>query len=422
MCGFDPGDTPGIGTYYDFINRLTDGPYRKRPDGEVSRSTFNAGLQRRSFGDEKKEKKENRDPHQSQSEALTERLLSEADSSRPDNFQKVLEDLLVVTGIIPSVEAGLITDLQNLTVSGDGSALETAASPCGQPTCDCRKQGIRGCEHPRDYTSPTAAWCYDAAHDKFVFGDRYYHLAVTQNGHDFPLLTLMPGGNESDYTLSLHAADRYVKAVREHNIGMSIGIFCGDGHHDSYAHYRYFAAKGIIPVIPLSEGSRTVHPHLPGNDGVRFGEDGTPLCPGGKPMRRHGFNKNRNVHVFTCPAKKPSRKDGKHVYVTHEDQCPCGCICEPESSIGPCVYVKSDDDPRLFPPIPRGSRKYKTVMNQRSASERLNAVNDSFHIDRSCRNADRGLVRLTLANIVTHAVIRYNEAEKSASENCRKAA
>ncbi|MCP4110724.1 MAG: hypothetical protein GY749_35230 [Desulfobacteraceae bacterium] len=74
-----------------------------------------------------------------------------------------------------------------------------------------------------------------------------------------------------------------------------------------------------------------------------------------------------------------------------------------------------------MPTIPRGGRKYKKIMNQRSASERLNSVNDSFNIDRSCRNADRGLVRLTLANIVTHAVIRYNEAEKFASGNCRKA-
>jgi len=412
ICGFVPGDTPGIGTYYDFIDRIIDGPYRKRSEGEVSRSDFNAGLHRRSFPEEKKKKDEERDPHHSKSEKLAEKLLAEADSPRPEGLQKILEDLLFRTGILPSVRAGLIKELENLTVCGDGSIFETGASPHGQPACDCAEQGIRKCGHPKDYTSPTAEWCYDHIHDCFVFGDRYYHLTVTQGGHDFPLLTLMPGGNESDYTLSLQSADRFLKVISEHDAGMGIGIFCGDGHHDSYAHYDYFAAKGILPVIPLSEGSKTAHPSLPGKEEIRFGKDGIPLCPGGKPMRRHGFNSSRNVHVFTCPAKKPSRKGGEYTYVTHGSLCPSGQICEPESSIGPCVYVKSDDDPRLFPQIPRDSRKYREVMNQRSGAERLNAVNDSLIPRRSSRNADRGLVRLTLANIVTHAVIRYNEAEK----------
>ncbi len=48
-------------------------------------------------------------------------------------------------------------------------------------------------------------------------------------------------------------------------------------------------------------------------------------------------------------------------------------------------------------------------MKQRSASERINAVNDNYNIDRAHRNADYGLIRLTLANIAHHAVIRYKE-------------
>jgi hypothetical protein len=42
----------------------------------------------------------------------------------------------------------------------------------------------------------------------------------------------MPGGNESDFTLSLKALDQLLKAVRENKINLNITIYCGDGHHD----------------------------------------------------------------------------------------------------------------------------------------------------------------------------------------------
>ncbi len=56
-------------------------------------------------------------------------------------------------------------------------------------------------------------------------------------------------------------------------------------------------------------------------------------------------------------------------------------------------------------------------MNQRSASERCNFINDSYNVEGSCRNADYGLIRLTLANIAHHAAIRYQEARKQSEAN-----
>jgi hypothetical protein len=96
----------------------------------------------------------------------------------------------------------------------------------------------------------------------------------------------------------------------------------------------------------------------------------------------------------------------------HTEDCPLGEDCQPESRLGPCAYIKSADDPRFFPPIPRNSRKYKAIMRERSASERVNAVNDHFVPARAHRSASRNLIRLTLANIVTHAIIRHAEAVK----------
>ena len=86
--------------------------------------------------------------------------------------------------------------------------------------------------------------------------------------------------------------------------------------------------------------------------------------------------------------------------------------CDPKSSLGPLVYLKASLDPRLYPPIPRDSERFKLIMKERTATERCNALNDTYNLDRSCRNASYGLIRLTLANIVEHAVVRYLDALK----------
>jgi hypothetical protein len=304
LCGFDPEDVPGIGTYYDFINKIIDGPYRKKLSDETRRSEYNAKRHHRHLKKESEDKKAQRDANQTASQKLADKLLAEADQPRTEDFRKILEDLLVLIGILPSVEAGLIDDLQNLAVTGDGSILQTGASSNGKPTCSCRKEGVSGCSHPKSYTSPTAKWCFDAAHGVYKFGDRYYHLIITQNGRDFPVHTLMPGGNVSDHTLSLESFDRFLKIIEEHGLDMKINIFCGDGHHDTNAHYHYFMEKSVVPIIPLSEKSKNAYPHLLNDGPARLDEDGAPLCPGGSRMRRHQYNKKKKTHVYVTAGRR----------------------------------------------------------------------------------------------------------------------
>jgi hypothetical protein len=133
-------------------------------------------------------------------------------------------------------------------------------------------------------------------------------------------------------------------------------------------------------------------------------------------MRHHSYDKKKQTHIYNCPAKRNTHRDGKCLYVTHLEECPRKQDCAPDSPIGPLVYIKSDTDPRLYPPILRESKRFKDLMKQRTATERCNYLNDTYHLDKSCRNADYGLVRLSLVNIVEHAVIRYLEAVKRSSE------
>ena len=415
LIGFEPGDVPGVGTYYGFMARIVNGPYRPpcRCKNLVKRSDYNIGPHQRNFKNEKKDKKAAKndfDPYHSKSGKLAASLLAATESARSENLYKILEDLHIKIGVIPSIREGLISDLHNLIISGDGSILQTAASSRGKPTCECRSKGIYKCDHDRLYTSPTAKFCFDHVKDAFLFGDRYYHMVTTQNGHDFPLLTYMPGGNESDYTLSLTSFDRLEKALRENDVDVTISTFVGDGHHDSYAHYHYFGEKNVLPIIPLSKSSQNAYPHLCDDSDVRLDTDGVPLCPEGKRMRHHCYDKNKKTHVYCCPAKRNTHRNGKSEYVFHEKDCPRQQDCHPQSPLGPLVYLKSSEDPRLFPPLPRDSRKFKDLSNQRSASERINFINDAYGVENSCRNADYGLIRLTLANIVHHCSVRYQAA------------
>jgi hypothetical protein len=236
--------------------------------------------------------------------------------------------------------------------------------------------------------------------DSFAFGDRYYHLVISHNGHDLPLLTLLAGGNESDYTLSLKVLDRLQKACQENLLPLKIDAFIGDGHHDSYAHYRYLSAKNILPIIPLSESSKNSLLHI---EGIPFNKDGVPLCPQGALMRHHQYDKNHQRHLYACPAKRLTRKDGDFLYTFRPELCPIKQDCSPSSTQGPWVRLPAKDNPRLFPPIPRDSSRFKLLFNQRSATERKNHTKKNFYkLSRACRASDHLQIRLTLVDILDH--------------------
>ncbi|MCI0528831.1 MAG: hypothetical protein L0Y56_15440, partial [Nitrospira sp.] len=333
LAGFDPDKTPGVGTYYDFLHRLMDGPYQKPCPHTHQRSSLLKRSYSRSLDHEADQKQPTHDPNHPQSKALAQDLLQNPDPPRPNNFYKVLEDLFIQLALIPSLQQGHLKP-QNLTVSGDGSALESRASSHPRSLCSCRKSGIYRCSCPKAYTSSTARWCWDQYHKVFKFGDRFYHLVTTQDGHDFPLLTHMAGGNESDHTLSLKTLDRFLKASSQHHLPVSISHFTADGHHDNSGFYDYLGAKLIIPVIPLNEHSKNSLIHL---EGLRLTDQGVPLCPEGAEMRHHALNDQR--HIYACPAKRLTHRNGQAIYVFRPELCPINQDCKPQSPQGPWVSI-----------------------------------------------------------------------------------
>jgi hypothetical protein len=446
LAGFVPGHSPCATAHRDFLARYADGPYEHRKQQHPTLSQSLKGHHERRLEDTTEARKKEAHPYHTQSEAIVTKLLNHADKPRdPNALPTRLEDLFGELGLNPTLAAGLLDNPKELTVSGDGTILASAASGDGQKTCDCPNS--TNCNHPRLYTSATAQFCKDPHHDTYIFGDRSYTISTHVNSHDLPLITIMGTGNESDFTLAPKALDDLLKLIREHDLPMAIAIFVGDGHHDALAIYLYLHEKSIIPIIPLDSDSapktatptttptqtppessaetpqetpsetptekpKTIRPHLARYPDIPFDPDGTPLCPAGCRMRHYHFVNSKRAHYFICPAQHGTR----HGYRFAPDECPFHQDCRPDKLLGYTLYIASTANPRLFPPIPRASHRFKELYHERSSTERSNSVEDSYQLDRAHRNALYGLIRLTFVNICKHARVRWLEDRKTHSE------
>jgi len=407
IVGFVPFDTPAAGTFYAFIDRLEDGPYQKPCQHIIKHSKLRKGKHLRNLSSEKEQRHKDKEAdltiYDSVTRKLKDDLKANENQPRPDDLLRRLEDILIQCAVIPSAQRGLLGNTNAITISGDGSPLPTGASPNGKASCNCRENGIYNCDCARYYSDSTADWGYDSYRDCYYFGHTFYQHVVSTNGHDLPLHVSISRASETDYTLSMKDMDRLRKALREHGLEWKIDKGIYDAGHDSAGNYEYLMEDEITPVIALNPRSG-IYPAPTGN-AEKVDENGIPLCPAGMLMRRHAYNKLKFRIIYNCPVKRPSHKDGEHVWVAHTGECPNGCLCQPDSKMGPVVYVKSTDDPRLYPPIPRASPGYKTLMNLRTGCERSNSQKKEVYGlgKRPCRSDTHFLVRLYLVSIIEHA-------------------
>jgi len=421
IAGFEPGDTPAAGTFYAFIDRLEDGKYQKPCEHKVKPSKLRKGKHLRNLTSEKEQRKQDAKADAADYDSVTQKLKddlkSTQDQPRPDDITKRLEDILISCALIPSAERGLLGDTDSITVSGDGSALPTGANSNGKPVCKCRENGIYNCDCDRYYSDPTANWGYDSYRDCYYFGHTFYQHVVSTNGHDLPLQVSISYASETDFTLSMKSMDRLKKALKEHGLEWNINNTVYDSGHDATGIYQYLMEDEITPIIALN--SRTgVYPS-PTGTADKVNENGIALCPAGMLMRRHVFDRSKHRIYYNCPVKRPTHRDGKHIWSAHTEECPYGVLCQPDTKMGPVVYVRTRDDPRLYPPIPRGTDTFKKLMNLRSGCERSNSQKkETYGLgNRPCRSAVHFLVRLYLVSIIEHAKAWLAEDKAKLGDN-----
>jgi Transposase DDE domain len=405
--------TPSVGCFYDFVDRLIDGKYQKTCQHYIRPSKLKKGKHLRNIANEKETRQKQKETDAAQYDSITRKLkdelIDDKDKQRPDDLLKTLEDILISCAIIPSAKRGMLGDTSKLNLCGDGSALPSGANSNGKPSCDCHKNGIYKCNHDRYYSDATANWGYDSYRECYYFGHSYYQHIINYNGHDLPMHVSIASASETDFTQSMKDLDRLNKALKEHALDWGISHVVYDAGHDSLGNYEYLMENHITPVIALNPRKGT-HPS-PSGSAQKVNDDGIPVCKSGMLMRRHYYDKKKHKIVYNCPVKRPN---GKREWVAHTDQCPLGVLCQTDSDMGPTVSVRTQTDPRLYPPLSRNSSKYEQLMDKRSCCERSNSTKKvTYHLgERVCRSETHYLVRLYLVSIIEHARAWLAEEKK----------
>ena len=368
ISGFDPKDVPGVGTFYDFQDRLLQ---RSRQARTQPRRPYRRRDQRDKASQHKD--KNNLRPHADIVNRLADRiqtrdfqpadlsalLQGQADLSALPEYEHVLQTLLLACFVSRSVELELI-DLDNLHAAGDGSKLPTWANPHGKKLCRCDNRGKKAqdrCRCHRAYRDPLALWGWDSYRECWVYGHSMYELTAYSFQHacQLPLLVSLADCNRHD---SVHGL---VALYRGREIfGLPIQTASLDAAHDALGLFRLATQRWHTAlVIPLNQRNKD---HLQYAGPLRL-VNGVPICLVERPMRHNGFCPDRLRVKWRCPLAASKK-------TPELSSCPhFGQDCS-DSAYGRVIYTYPQENYRLHTLIPRDSDLWNCHKDQRSCAER----------------------------------------------------
>lgn len=334
VCGFR-GKLPGIASYYDFINRLI------KLD-EKPRSKHKKRKPRKKHGKKKLPPKHPGTVKKLVREILKGRRLDR----RPE---RLLQEIFAKVCVQVSVDLGLVPKF--LSISGDGTCIETGASQYGVKTCDC-KDFL--CDCNRRFSDPNASWGWDSHKEQWFYGYTGYFISTYNKAErlDLPLYLRLVEASRHDSVSAVVALAEF----RDLYPDLTVENFLSDSASDNYATYELLNEWGINAVIALNHTNKGNFKY---SERLTVDENGVPVCPGGYKMVYCGFcGSDRCRLKWRCPK-------------ACDRYCP-NCIGCSHTPYGRTVYTKPDWDLRLFTRIPRASHKWKTIFKERTAAERVN--------------------------------------------------
>lgn len=332
---------PPLGSYYDFINRLWKASKNKYSISNLLPAGKNGKKPKKEIGNDGKLIE---DPKY-KTQDFVDKILS--DTPLSDNPEAILQDIFFIFATLPSMRLGLIPQ-NNLTLSGDGTAVASHSNPFGHI--------LAGCDSLRHYSDPDAEIGWDSHEKTWYFGHTLYTLCSynEQLGIDLPVSIKFTSARRHDSINFLYCFDEFTK----HSPGIKPENLCLDSAHDNMPTYRLLNEFNINALIDLN-GRSSSSEGLP-ND-ITLNKQGHPLCRCGKEMCAWGKDPNKNnAHKFRCPLKC-----GKIDTCPFEQECCKG-------NYGRTVYIHEDNDLRFYPRIPRDSDLFKAIYNKRTSCERMN--------------------------------------------------
>ena len=341
LSGFPVGDTPGVGTFYDFFNRLWDS----------DDDNFSPHLRPQKISVKKPKGK-------NQKAASVEKLtveqllkkLQEAPPSTDTPFSSLLA-LFKKEAMDVSVSKGLI-DPENLSIAGDGMPVVTSARERKHRVCECAAEGINNCSCDRYFSQPDCDVGWDSSRNCFYHGYDLYMLVASDSESSLPVFPMLGPASRHDSHGFLYAYFSMKSFFPDYHVNKLIL----DSAHDAMPIYQYCKENGIVPFIDLNE-KRGIK--LKYKNDFTIGKDGVPVCKAGRKMNHDGTEPSKNRIKFRCPLA--SRKYG----------CSCSTPCS-DSKYGRTVHLQMKDNPRLINMPPRDSEEWKIEYNARTSVERSN--------------------------------------------------
>lgn len=381
-------ELPPLGSYYDFMNRFwlaARSPYSRS-------SLLFAGK-----NGKKPEKVIGPDGKLDDNDSVSTRdIVNNIKNGLPasDNPEAALQEIFFFLAVLPSMRLGLV-DSANLTMSGDGTAVVSHASPYGKHLSSCPPSCPFRHDCGRHYSDPDAGWGWDSDNNTWYFGHTLYMLCCRNDSLkvDLPLLLKFTDAKRHDSKNFLFAIDDFGR----HCGGLSPKNICLDSAHDNIPTYELLEHWDINALIDINGRAKSSENAPPD---ITFDKDGHPLCPAAHKMCPWGNDPIKDARKYRCPLK-----------CGRIDSCSLSEKCSP-GGYGRTVYIKNNGGLRFHPRIPRGSEEYRIIYNERTACERINnrVLNDYCLQHLKIRGRDHFSFWGMLIGICIHLDARYKAA------------
>ena len=342
LSGFVPGDVPGVGTFYDFFQRLW----------AASENSMKPKKQKKRKRKPKKGKKGEKAP--TATPGRVKRLVKwmmDHDTRKTDLPSDRLFHFFQSQFLAISAKLGLFGDMDALSVAGDGTPIVTAAYPRSKPTCNCHAQGLANCNHDRIYSQPDCNSGWDSARERYFNGYHLYMLSACDSQYDLPLYPrLQPA--------SRHDAVSMVVSTVEFKQRFTLGTvdkMLLDAAHDAEAIYLLLKHQNVEPFIDLNNRSKK---NTKTDRDIQISPKGIPICPIGLEMRLNGYDNAQNRQKWRCPLVCGIKNS-------------CTKLCS-SAKYGRTFHTHPKDNLRLYPKTARSSDKWKMVYKRRTSIERSN--------------------------------------------------
>ncbi len=256
LSGFPPDNTPGVGTFYDFFDRLW----------QSDKNNYVNQIKCKKARPKKGNKHGDKIPCNTDSAAskllpLLERL------DLPNNPFYLIFRLYKEQFLDQSVKRGLINP-DKLPLAGDGSPVVTARMERSKRICNCEKGS--DCHCKRKFSQPDCIWGWDSSRDKYFFGYHLYMFVAADSSNDLPVFPLLERASRHDMLSFLHTFFSMKSYLPEFHIEKLLL----DSAHDAYPLYDYCKSNSIPPFIDLNPGHSS---HFKYKNDFTIGDDGVLL-------------------------------------------------------------------------------------------------------------------------------------------------